>query len=144
MKKFTESDYRTVSSMTFASAEAEHSFKNCAIINNDGYGASIISFAQDWARLMEAEMANGRTLDQALIRECERLADTQGNSGTSYAIARGLLIVHWKYGKELMNEGDERYYGANPHQRKYYISDWDVMKHFLRQAFVSFRGAMSD
>ena len=123
--------------MSFASSEAEHSFNNAKIINQDYI--VLMEFAENWARLMEKEMESGRKLNQKLVNECDRLADTKcGNSGASYNWARKLLLVHWKYGKELLTNEQKKMYGRNPDMVQFYTKDTKVKEYLERKEMEAF------
>ncbi|MDO4889481.1 MAG: hypothetical protein Q4A25_02205 [Candidatus Saccharibacteria bacterium] len=120
--------------MTFASPEAEHSFENVRI-SNQKY-ISLVEFTENWARLMENEMKKGHKLNQALVDECERLADTKcGNSGASYSWARNLLVVHWKYGPLILSRSERKDYGR---MSQYYMTDDDVKKYLAEKENAAF------
>lgn len=79
-------------------------FAEAKNLNNDSYGRGIISFAEDFAKLMQHEMA--KTTDQELteeiVRDAEARADLKyGMSGATYSFARNLLVKTWKYGEQL-------------------------------------------
>lgn len=68
--------------------------------NTDSYGARIIGYAKDWARLMQAGMAEGKKLED-IAEETSREADYDGITGFMYGAAVATLKGYWKYGEEL-------------------------------------------
>lgn len=125
--------------MSFLSDAAKHSFENVCKINSDPAGKKLIQFAENWARLMEAEMTKGRELDQKLINECELLTDTVNATGFTYIWAKNLLIVHWKYGEKLVPEemraaykedGTSDFFTSDAEVRKYKYSPSEEMAVF--------------
>ena len=62
--------------------------------NQDDYGAGIVLFAEQWARLMEAAVARGETVASAWDR-CSHLADTMGMSGFSASCAERMIRQWW-------------------------------------------------
>lgn len=89
-----------------AGAPAEMSVKDAAAWkefrekNTDPYGDAVGTYAERWARLMEARMAKGEKLE-AIADECSHLADLEGISGFMYGCAVGTLSRVWIYGEEL-------------------------------------------
>ena len=64
------------------------------------YGARICQYAEDWGRLMQRDIAAGKTV--AECREaCEREADFDGITGFMYGSARSMLAKCWVHGSEL-------------------------------------------
>ncbi len=68
--------------------------------NKDPYGAAIYQYAEMWGRLMQIEMANGKSLPD-IADECSHTADTEGITGFMYGCAVSILAGCWKYGEEL-------------------------------------------
>lgn len=67
----------------------------------DGYGLGVYGFAEAWARLMQAKIAEGKTID-ATADECCSLADKgYGITGFMYGCAVSVLSECWKHGEEL-------------------------------------------
>lgn len=68
--------------------------------NQDGYGAGVMRYTERWARMMEAEIAAGKTL-----RECadptSRTADTEGITGFMHGCAVSILSQVWAHGDGL-------------------------------------------
>jgi len=68
--------------------------------NTDPYGARVFSYAEDWANLMEAEMAKGKTIAEC-AKETSHTADTDGITGFMYGAAVSTLSQAWEHGEEL-------------------------------------------
>lgn len=82
---------------TFGSEELwDKGLKN----NKDPYGARIYSYALDWANLMEAEIANGKKLED-VAEETSHVADTDGITGFMYGAAVSVLAQVWLHGDIL-------------------------------------------
>ena len=70
-------------------------------VNKDGgYGEAVIVFADQWARLMEARIANGDTIEACADEACS-LADDQGITGFQYGCAVSILSKVWVHGEGL-------------------------------------------
>ena len=67
----------------------------------DGYGLGVYGFAESWARLMQAKIAEGKTIAE-VADDCCSLADKNyGITGFMYGCAVSALSHCWKYGEEL-------------------------------------------
>lgn len=64
------------------------------------YGTSIATYAERWARLMQLELSEGKTLDE-IWSSSSHEADLEGMSGYSQGIATHLLTETWVHGAEL-------------------------------------------
>lgn len=64
------------------------------------YGTSITTYAERWARLMQLELSEGKSLDE-IWSSTSQEADLEGMSGHSHGIATHLLTETWVYGAEL-------------------------------------------
>jgi len=73
--------------------------KSCEV-NSDGYGGAVMSYAERWARLMEARMAKGERIAD-IADECSHLADSEGITGFMYGCAVGILSKVWQHGEAL-------------------------------------------
>jgi len=75
--------------------------------NDDGYGARVVRYAEDWARLMQGHIHLGAT-----VADCAKnmgdLADDDGISGAMYGFAMQTLIQCWKHGEELKKWGKSK------------------------------------
>jgi len=68
--------------------------------NTDPYGARIMSYAEDWADLMEAQMEAGATLEDVADKTSHD-ADTDGITGFMYGAAVSSLAQCWVHGEQL-------------------------------------------
>lgn len=69
--------------------------------NKDGgYGEAIIRYAEKWAKLMQCEIANGKSIKEC-ADETSHLADDEGITGFMYGCAVSILAECWKHGEEL-------------------------------------------
>jgi hypothetical protein len=68
--------------------------------NSDFYGSGIYRFAERWANMMEAELANGKKLAE-VAQETSHAADTEGITGFMYGAAVSVLSHCWLHGEEL-------------------------------------------
>ncbi len=70
------------------------------INSHDPYGARIVSYSEDWANLMEAQFADGKTIEQC-AKETSRAADTDGITGFMYGASVSGLSKFWIHGEAL-------------------------------------------
>lgn len=68
--------------------------------NQDPYGHGVVVFAERWARLMQVEMASGKSLEE-VASSTSHEADTDGITGFMYGAAVSTLAQTWKYGDQL-------------------------------------------
>lgn len=68
--------------------------------NQDSYGAAIFNYAETWARLMQARLAQGEALS-AVAEETSFQADVDGLTGFMYGCAVSILSDCWRHGEEL-------------------------------------------
>ena len=78
----------------------EQEYRETKDKNTDPYGARIFSYAEDWANLMEKEIANGKQLEDVAY-ETSHMADTDGITGFMYSMAARFLASVWKHGEQL-------------------------------------------
>ena len=130
MGTYTRDDYEAASSlapssMAFASDDAYRSFQNVCRVHGGDIGGFAITFAINWARLMEGEINKGNELSQEIINNCLSLAmfSVENPDVLSCSWARNLLIVHWKYGEKLMTDSHKKIYGCKPDMTKFYMTD---------------------
>lgn len=57
-------------------------------------------YAEQWARLMQLEMAGGKPLEE-IADASSREADTEGITGFMYGCAVSILSHTWKHGEQL-------------------------------------------
>lgn len=84
-------EFEAAAEATWADPDA---FAATKAANQDDYGAGIVLFAEQWARLMEAAVARGETVASAWDR-CSHLADTMGMSGFSASCAERMIRQWW-------------------------------------------------
>jgi hypothetical protein len=68
--------------------------------NTDGYGGRVVRYADEWARLMQVRISNGKTVAQC-ADELSHLADDDGITGYMYGCAVAVLAKVWKHGEAL-------------------------------------------
>jgi hypothetical protein len=69
-------------------------------LNEDPYGRRCFTYARDWARLMQIEMANGVELKDCADKTSSD-ADYDGITGFMFGMAVSILSKTWKYGEQL-------------------------------------------
>ena len=75
-------------------------WKKSVKANQDPYGAAAHTFAERWANLMEARLADGETIADC-ADETSHEADTEGITGFMYGCAVSILARVWKHGEAL-------------------------------------------
>jgi len=75
-------------------------WKESCRVNSDGYGGAVMTYAERWARLMEARMAKGERIAD-IADDCSHLADNEGITGFMYGCAVGILSKVWQHGEAL-------------------------------------------
>ena len=83
--------------MEFSNSAAWQSFE---VANPDGYGRAVVEYAEQWARLMQLELASGRALE-AIAEPTSRDADTDAITGFMYGCAVSMLAQCWIHGEQL-------------------------------------------
>ena len=74
---------------------------NAAVANNqDHYGSGVIRFCEAWTRVMESEIANGKTI-AGCADKAMSVADTEGITGFMYGCAVSILSKVWIHGEDL-------------------------------------------
>lgn len=86
--------------MQFKNDEAKAEFDKGFAVNSDPYGRRCFTYATDWADLMEAQIAKGRTVE-AVAKKTSHDADTDGITGFMYGTAVSILSQTWTHGEEL-------------------------------------------
>jgi len=84
------------------------SWKMWSETNQDGYGKGIMTFAQNWAKLMQVEMASGKSLKD-IASKTSHEADVEGITGYMYGAAVKVLADSWKHGEELRRWHNKEY-----------------------------------
>lgn len=68
--------------------------------SDDGYGMATIEFAENWAKLMQKEISEGKTLAECADKTSFELGFL-GITGFMYGFSVNILSHCWKYGEEL-------------------------------------------
>lgn len=76
--------------------------------NTDPYGGCVYVYAENWAKLMQAEMAQGKTLIQCAEKTSHELGYL-GITGFMYGAAVSVLSSCWKHGEELRKWHNKEY-----------------------------------
>lgn len=77
-------------------------------INSDGYGSSALDYAEGWAKLMQLEIAKGRTIAECYDYTQEGLGFF-GITGFQFGCAVSILSQTWKHGEELRKVHNKKY-----------------------------------
>lgn len=96
-RKVVETRLTNAPEMELADKKAWQEFKNN---NQNPYGAGVIVYAERWARLMQLEMANGKSLED-VAGATSNEADIDGITGFMYGCAVSILAHCWKHGERL-------------------------------------------
>lgn len=75
--------------------------------NKSSYGARVVVYAEEWARMMQKEMASGKTLED-VVKSTSRKADYDGITGYMYEFAVSILFQCWKHGNHLQVYHDRK------------------------------------
>lgn len=86
----------------------DENFRGWEKSNKDGYGGRIISYAKEWAMLMQVDMANGKKLKD-IAQQASHEADYDGITGFMYGAAVQMLSQCWKHGEELRKWHNKKY-----------------------------------
>lgn len=78
--------------------------------NKDGYGAAILDFAEDWAKLMQVEIGKGKTIDEVARTTSEEVDKYAGVSGYMYGTARNFLTQVWAHREEFKVWADKDHF----------------------------------
>lgn len=68
--------------------------------NGDEYGLACFRYAENWANMMEKEIAEGKEVKD-IAKELSFWADTEGITGFMYGMAVSILAKCWEHGEEL-------------------------------------------
>ena len=68
--------------------------------SHDAYSARIVSYSEDWANLMELQMANGKSISEC-AESTSYEANTDGITEFMYGCAVSILAFFWQHGEEL-------------------------------------------
>lgn len=72
-----------------------------AINSNEGYSRAVVDYAEAWAKLMQVEVAKGRTEISLIADECQRSLGYMGITGFQYGCVVQSLAHFWVFGEEL-------------------------------------------
>ncbi len=75
-------------------------WKKACDANKDGYGGAVMTYAERWARIMEARMAKGERIAD-IADESSHMADEEGITGFMYGAAVSTLAGVWIHGEAL-------------------------------------------
>lgn len=80
------------------------------VLNNmsDGYSKAIVDYAKLWAKMMQKEIAGGKTVAQC-AKETSHKADIFGITGNMYGCAVSILANYWQHGEELKEWYNKEY-----------------------------------
>lgn len=77
-------------------------------VNTDGYGGAALDYAEGWAKLMQVEVAKGKT-----VAECydytQKGLGFFGITGFQFGCAVSTLSQTWKHGEELRKVHNKKY-----------------------------------
>lgn len=76
--------------------------------NTDEYGAAIFEYAEGWAKLMQKEIANGKTVVDCAEDTSHKMG-FMGITGFMYGAAVSILSECWKHGEELRKWHNKEY-----------------------------------
>lgn len=83
-------------------------WKKAREMNSDGYGNAALDYAEGWAKLMQIEIAKGKT-----IAECYEYTQKElgflGITGFQFGAAVSTLAHTWKHGEELRKVHNKKY-----------------------------------
>lgn len=92
-----EARLSNIGPIDMSDAEAWEAWKAA---NKDGYGGAVMTYSERWARLMQGEIAGGRTVAD-VAKEASHDADLDGITGFMYGCAVSMLAKCWKHGEDL-------------------------------------------
>lgn len=76
--------------------------------NKDGYGKAVIDYSEAWAKLMQMQIAKGKTIAQC-AEETQKPLDFFGITGFQYGCVVKGLAYFWKHGEELRKWHNKEY-----------------------------------
>lgn len=75
----------------------------------DGYSRCVVDYAEQWAKLMQIEIANGRTHIKDIAEETQKPLSYLGITGFMYGAAVQALAHFWQFGDELRRWHNKEY-----------------------------------
>lgn len=77
-------------------------------VNSDGYGGAALDYAEGWAKLMQIEIAKGKTVAECYDYSQKGLGFL-GITGFQFGCAVSILSQTWKHGEELRKVHNKKY-----------------------------------
>lgn len=77
-------------------------------VNSDGYGGAALDYAEGWAKLMQIEIAKGKTVAECYDYSQKGLGFL-GITGFQFGCAVSVLSQTWKHGEELRKVHNKKY-----------------------------------
>lgn len=77
--------------------------------SEDGYSRAIIEYGEQWAKLMQIEIAKGRTDVAEIADECQKPLGYLGITGFQYGCVVKGLSHFWAFGEELRRWHNKQY-----------------------------------
>lgn len=77
-------------------------------VNSDGYGGAALDYAEGWVKLMQIEIAKGKTVAECYDYSQEGLGFL-GITGFQFGCAVSVLSQNWKHGEELRKVHNKKY-----------------------------------
>ena len=75
--------------------------------SHDAYSVGVVSYSEAWANLMEAQLAQGHTIE-ACAKKTSYQAGTEGITGFMYGCAVSALAEFWEHGEALRRWAQSR------------------------------------
>lgn len=76
--------------------------------NSDGYGKAALDYAEGWAKLMQVQIAKGKTVAEC-YESTQRGLGFLGITGFQFGCAVSILSQTWKHGEELKRVHNRKY-----------------------------------
>jgi hypothetical protein len=83
--------------------------KYVATNSTDGYSRVVIDYGEQWAKLMQVEIAKGRTNIADIADECQKPLSYLGITGFQYGCVVKGLAHFWVFGEELRRWHNKEY-----------------------------------
>lgn len=83
-------------------------WKKSREVNSDGYGGAALDYAEGWGKLMQIEIAKGKTITECYTYSQNGLGFL-GITGFQFGCAVSVLSQTWKYGEELRRVHNKKY-----------------------------------
>lgn len=77
-------------------------------VNSDGYGGAALDYAEGWGKLMQIEIAKGKTVAECYDYSQKGLGFL-GITGFQFGCAVSVLSQTWKHGEELRKVHNKKY-----------------------------------